>query len=78
MQLTRMFELSTSAAPPKRSLLSRLDTSCLLLGLIFIFFGPSNSPIWPLFFIASSILSIVDARQKKGVGLPSLSPTQKI
>ena len=77
MQLTHMFELSTSSASPKRSFLSWVGAVCVLAAVYFTLSAHAYSPIATLLILAGNILVIVDARQKKKVVLPSLVLTQE-
>lgn len=73
MQLTRMFELSTSAASPKQSVLKGLATGCIFLGVCFMIAARGYSLSGTLFVLAGNILITLDARQKKETKLPRLS-----
>jgi hypothetical protein len=73
MQLTRMFELSTSAAPPKRSVLKWLAAGSIFLGVCFMLAARGYILSGTLFVLAGNVFITLETRQKKETKLPHLS-----
>lgn len=73
MQLTRMFELSASAAPPKLSVLRWLAVACLALGVCIMLAARGYSLTGTLLVLAGNIISVLDSRQQKELQFHQLS-----
>ena len=69
-----MFDPPQSEAPQKRSLLSSLGLTCVLLGACFLLFPYSYNLIGMLFSTAGLMLAVVDRRQKNNPQLTHLFP----